>query len=146
MRFLLTAAFALATLPSCSLPEEGKGAPAMSETRPRLVGRIASIPAGGEFVLIESYGPWRVPEGGSLSGVGVDGRSSSLVVTGERLGRHVAADLRSGDANVGDPVYYRPLKDQPEPQSGPDGAEAGPAGAVETAGGSQKEGSLGPLD
>lgn len=91
-------------------------------------------------MLIESYGPWRVPEGASLSGIGAEGRSSSLVVTGESLGRHAAADLRSGDAEVGDLVYYRPLKDQAEPQSGPEGPEAGPPGVAGLAGDSKKEG------
>jgi len=92
---------------------------AASETRPRLVGRVASIPAGGDFVLIEAYGPWRVPEGGLLSAVGTEGRTANLVATGEELGRHVAADVRSGLAKVGDSVYYRPIKD-------PEGSPADP--------------------
>ena len=72
------------------------------------------MPAEGDFVLIESYGPWRVPEGGLLSAAGADGRTANLVVTGEKLGRHAAADLRSGVAKVGDSVYYRPIKDSTE--------------------------------
>ncbi len=80
-----------------------------SESQPRLVGRVAHVPAAGGFVLIESYGAWQVPDGGLLSGVGTEGRTANLVATGEKLGQHVAADIRSGVAKVGDSVYYRPL-------------------------------------
>jgi hypothetical protein len=146
MRSLLTTALALALISSCSLPEEAKEEPAKSETRPRLVGRIASVPAGGGFVLIESYGPWRVSEGGLLSGVGGDGRSSSLVVTGEKLGRHAAADIRSGEVKVGDPVYYRPLKEESGPENGTGDPDSGPAGAGLEAVDSQKDDALMPAN
>ena len=79
------------------------------ESKSRLVGRIALVPPRENFVLIESYGPWLVPEGGLLSGIGTEGRTSNLVVTGEKLGQHVAADIRLGVAKVGDAVYYRSL-------------------------------------
>lgn len=112
MRPLLLLAFAL--LPSCSWKKDEEAPPAKSETRPSLVGRVASVPAEGDFVLIEAYGPWRVPEGGLLSSAGSEGRTANLVVTGEKLGRHAAADLRSGVAKVGDSVYYRPIKEASE--------------------------------
>jgi hypothetical protein len=100
-------------LSSCSLFSDGE-APEVSETKPRLVGRIASIPDAGDFVLIEAYGKWSVPEGGLLSGIGSEGRTSNLVATGERLGQFSAADIRSGVAKVGDSVYYRPIREQEE--------------------------------
>ncbi len=107
MRLILIGGFAL--LSSCSLfkdePVESSG----SETKPKLVGRIAHVPADGGFVLIESYGPWRVPDGGLLTGSGSEGRTANLVATGEKLGQHAAADIRSGVAKVGDSVYFRPL-------------------------------------
>jgi hypothetical protein len=84
---------------------------------PRLVGRVAHVPAGADFVLIEAYGPWRVPDGGLLSGVGTEGRTANLVSTGEKLGQHAAADIRSGVAKVGDSVYYRPLGGGDEEES-----------------------------
>jgi hypothetical protein len=99
----------LSLLSSCSFFGSGSGSPVESETKSRLVGRIALVPSQENFVLIESYGPWRVPEGGLLSGIGTEGRTSNLVVTGEKLGQHVAADIRLGVAKVGDAVYYRPL-------------------------------------
>ena len=101
--------FSLSLMTSCSFFGDGADRTTPSETKPRLVGRIALVPSEGDFVLIESYGTWRVPEGGLLSGIGNEGRTSNLVVTGEKLGQHVAADIRLGVAKVGDAVYYRPL-------------------------------------
>lgn len=96
-------------LNSCSFFEDGTKEAPEPESKPRLVGRIALTPPSENFVLIESYGPWRVPEGGLLSGIGTEGRTSTLVVTGEKLGQNVAADIRLGVAKVGDAVYYRSL-------------------------------------
>lgn len=107
MRLLLLPLLTLLT--SCSLFEEEKKVPPVDTTRPRLVGRVASIPAGADFVLIEAYGPWKVPDGGLLSGIGTEGRTSNLAVTGEKSGQFLAADIRSGVAKIGDSVYYRPV-------------------------------------
>lgn len=107
MRIALLPAFLL--LGSCSFFGSGSEESVKPESRSQLVGRIALVPSKEDFVLIESYGPWRVPEGGLLSGIGTEGRTSNLVVTGEKLGQHVAADIRLGVAKVGDAVYYRPL-------------------------------------
>ena len=108
MRMLLL--LGLFLLPSCSLLDDENETPEVSETKPKLVGRVALVPPKGDFVLIESYGPWRIPDGGLLSGMGPE-RASTLVSTGEKLGQHVAADIRSGTAKVGDSVYFRPVKD-----------------------------------
>ncbi len=105
MRFLLVLGVSLLT--SCSLFDGADEQPVESESAPRLVGRIDSVSAEKDFVLIESYGPWRVAEGSILTGSGSEGRTSNLVVTGEKLGQHAAADVRSGVAKVGDSVYYR---------------------------------------
>jgi hypothetical protein len=94
---------------SCSLFDEEKKEEPKETTRPKLVGRVASTPSGADFVLIEAYGPWKVPDGGLLSGIGTEGRTSNLSVTGERSGQFLAADIRSGVAKVGDSVYYRPV-------------------------------------
>lgn len=99
----------LVLLDSCSFFGAGAEAAAEPESKSRLVGRIALVKSAEGFVLIESYGPWRVPEGGLLSGIGTEGRTSNLVVTGEKLGQNVAADIRLGVAKVGDAVYYRSL-------------------------------------
>jgi hypothetical protein len=109
MRLLLL--LALAGLSSCGLFKDEEEKPEESATKPSLVGRVASVQEGSGFVLIESYGPWKVPDGGLLSGIGTEGRTSNLVATGEKLGQFSAADIRSGVAKVGDSVYYRPIKE-----------------------------------
>jgi hypothetical protein len=106
--------FALIGLSSCALFQDDEEEPEKNDTKPSLVGRIASVPAGSGFVLIEAYGPWKVPDGGLLSGIGTEGRTSNLVSTGEKLGQFSAADIRSGVAKVGDSVYYRPIKEETE--------------------------------
>lgn len=108
MRVILLPVFAL-LVSSCSLFEEEKKEASKDTSRPKLVGRVASTPSGADFVLIESYGSWKVPEGGLLSGIGTEGRTSNLSVTGEKSGQFLAADIRSGVAKVGDSVYYRPV-------------------------------------
>jgi hypothetical protein len=110
MRLLLLLALA-GVVSSCSLFKDEEEKPEKSDTKPSLVGRIASVPEGSGFVLIESYGPWKVPDGGMLSGIGTEGRTANLVATGEKLGQFSAADIRSGVAKVGDSVYYRPIKE-----------------------------------
>jgi hypothetical protein len=123
MRMLLVPLLA-ALLPSCSLFKSDEEIPAESKTKPRLVGRVAQIPSGSDFLLIESYGNWEVPDGGLLSGVGTEGRTSNLVATGEKLGQFAAADIRSGLAKIGDSVYYRPIADSnSSPEIGSPAAE-----------------------
>ena len=107
MRLLLLPVLCLVT--SCSLFEEEKKEKSEQTSRPKLVGRVASTPSGADFVLIEAYGAWKVPDGGMLSGIGNEGRTSNLAVTGEKSGQFLAADIRSGVAKVGDSVYYRPV-------------------------------------
>lgn len=76
-----------------------------AKSPPRLVGRIASIPADRRFVLIQSYGSWEVETGTVLTTRGADERTANLRVTGEKLGQFAAADIQSGQAEVGDSVY-----------------------------------------
>lgn len=72
---------------------------------PKLVGRIASIPADKRFVLIQSYGKWSMESGAILTTRGPDDRTANLRITGEKLGEFAAADLQSGSVEVGDAVY-----------------------------------------
>jgi hypothetical protein len=74
----------------------------------KLVGRVQSRPAGKNFVLIESYGKWTYDEGVNLYTYGPDGRTAALVTSGEKLGQFAAADVSSGQVEIGDGVYYRP--------------------------------------
>jgi hypothetical protein len=81
---------------------------------PQLVGRIASIPAGKKFVLIQSYGIWKIEAGTILTTRGPDERSANLLVTGEAMGQFAAADLQSGTVEIGDAVYSRHVPKPPE--------------------------------
>jgi hypothetical protein len=91
---------------------------------PELVGRIASIPADKRFVLIQSYGTWKIEPGTVLTTRGPEERSANLLVTGESLGQFAAADLQSGTVDIGDAVYSRhspkpkdhPQEPAPEPE------------------------------
>lgn len=91
---------------------------------PKLVGRIASIPADKRFVLIQSYGTWKTSQGALLTTRGPEERSANLLVTGESLGQFAAADLQSGTVEIGDAVYSQHT---PKPQD----TSSPPAGGPE---------------
>jgi hypothetical protein len=76
---------------------------------PKLVGRIATVPADKRFVLIQSYGKWEMEAGAILTTRGPDERAANLRVTGEKLGDFAAADLQSGKLETGDAVYFQTL-------------------------------------
>jgi len=95
-------------LGSCAATKKEK--PRNTETTvvnegPKLVGRIATVPADNRFVLIQSYGRWEVESGQILTTRGPDDRTANLRTTGEKLGEVSAADLQSGTVQVGDAVY-----------------------------------------
>lgn len=92
-------------------PEEKK--PAVEG--PKLVGRIATIPADKRFVLIQSYGKWEVESGQILTTRGPEDRTANLRATGEKLGEFAAADLQSGTLEVGDAVYFQHIVKPPAP-------------------------------
>ncbi|MGB6219406.1 hypothetical protein [Haloferula sp.] len=114
----------LLTVVSCGLfgekEEKNETAPEAA-TAPKLVGRIASINAPQRFVLIEGYGEWKLGEGLLLSSFGGGNqRSGSLIASGERMGRFAAADWKSGQVEVGDLVYARPLRTDVDPSEAED--------------------------
>ena len=89
----------LLLLPSCSFfKKKPKEVPVNPNIR--LSGRVQSVNKAERFVLIRRYGPWRVGEGQVVESRG-EGRIANLTPTGEKLGEHVAADIRSGDVEVG---------------------------------------------
>ncbi len=94
-------------------PDEPKEKPPTEA--PKLVGRIASIPADKRFVLIQSHGSWNIEAGTILTTRGPEERSANLLATGESLGEFAAADLQSGVVEVGDAVYSRHLPKPADP-------------------------------
>jgi hypothetical protein len=99
-------------------PDEEKP-PSKPSQAPQIIGRIATIPPGKRFVLIQSYGPWKMQPGTILTTRGPESRSANLRVTGESLGQFAAADLQSGEVEVGDPVYSRHVPKPPAPEPAP---------------------------
>jgi hypothetical protein len=116
------AALLLAACASDKAAEPAAAAPPTATEEPKLVGRVATIPPGRRFVLIQSYGKWDVATGTILITRGPEERTANLLVTGEVLGEFAAADLQSGLLDVGDAVYLRPA---PKPVS-PPAEEASP--------------------
>jgi hypothetical protein len=90
---------------------------------PQLVGRIASIPADKRFVLIQSYGSWKIETGTILTTRGPEDRTANLLATGESLGQFAAADLQSGLVQVGDAVYSRHAPTPPPSPATPETTE-----------------------
>jgi hypothetical protein len=108
----------LAALSSCAAfktekPEKPKDK-TVSEA-PKLIGRIASVPADKRFVLIQSYDKWNIESGAILTTRGPDERTANLRATGEILGQFAAADLQSGLVEVGDAVYSQHVPKPAEP-------------------------------
>lgn len=113
---LLTAA--ALSLPACSFFKFGREDPSDEKPaaeEPELIGRIASIPADKRFVLIQSYGSWKIEAGTILTTRGLEERTANLLVTGEKLGQFAAADIQSGAVEIGDAVYSQRLPKTNEP-------------------------------
>ncbi len=94
---------------SCGSADSEEDAEPASATRPRLVGKVASVHRGDDFVLVETFGEVQLGRDLLLTTHGPEGRAGSLKVSGERLGRFAAADIHGGTVAVGDAVYARPM-------------------------------------
>lgn len=103
--FSLSLLLALLFLTSCADKPTETPTPTQNKDQARLVGRIASINNHQKFVLIQSYGSWKIPTGAILATIGPDGRAANLKVTGEKSGQFAAADIQSGHLEIGDSVY-----------------------------------------
>jgi hypothetical protein len=76
----------------------------------RVVGEIASVHLVEEFVLIKRYVQGgKFGQGTLIASVSPGGVTSSLALTGERLGRYYAADIQEGRPSKGDVVIVRQL-------------------------------------
>lgn len=104
---------------SCATDPSGKEeSDEPATTAPRLIGRVASVPAEGGFVLIQKFGSTKLPSGTVLTSRGDEDRNANLLVTGESLGQFTAADIRSGQVLTGDGVYSHHVP-KPETAAGP---------------------------
>ena len=116
---------------SCATEPPGKDeADDSAKTTPQLIGRIASVPAEGGFVLIQNFGAAKLPSGTVLTSRGEEDRNANLLVTGESLGQFTAADIRSGQVLTGDGVYSHHVP-KPEPAAKPAVSSPEPANSEE---------------
>ena len=128
----------IAGLSGCAAFQRAKkedATPKKTDQAPKLVGRVASIPADRRFVLIQSYGSWNIASGTVLTTRGLEERTANLLVTGETLGQFAAADVQSGAVEIGDAVYTSHVPKPPEPEAAPaaepEMPENQPAGEME---------------
>ena len=114
--YLLTIALLIAACSPTPVVPARKEEKKPAVAAPQLVGRIATVPPDKRFVLIQSYGPWKVESGSVLTTRGADNRAANLRTTGETMGDFAAADFQSGNLQVGDAVYFQSFaKPQIEP-------------------------------
>lgn len=90
--------------PIPEVTEEEPEKPKMA-VRDTLVGVITSV--NDDYVLIQKYGPWVVPEEDIVFSKGSEGETANLKYSGEQLGEFIAADIRSGSVKLKDGVYWR---------------------------------------
>ena len=90
----------------------------------RIVGEIVSVHPDEKFVLVKRFlqaGPFGTSD--LIASISRDGTTSSLILTGEKLGRFYAADIQTGNPSRGDVVVIRQtdragdLTESPEPDS-----------------------------
>ncbi len=106
-KIALSSLFVFCFLPACgSSPKDVEVEPTVQNLR--LAGRVQRVNLSSGFVLIRRYGGWHVGEDEIVESRG-EGRTANLQPSGERLGEHIAADVRSGEIEVGDAVYIRKL-------------------------------------
>lgn len=80
-----------------------------------IIGRIASVSQSKEFVLIQKFGPGKLPENRIYQARGPEGRAASLRLSGERIRDFYAADIVNGTVEKGDSViYYNTPNEEPE--------------------------------
>ncbi|BDS08682.1 hypothetical protein NT6N_37220 [Oceaniferula spumae] len=115
LRLIVVGCLTALLLPSCGLFKK-KEKPVLRTPNIRLSGRVQTVNKDSKFVLIRRYGPWKVDEGEIVESRG-ENRTANLAPTGEKLGEHVAADIRSGEVEVGDAVYIRRVVKKDKPQT-----------------------------
>ena len=123
IRFLLCAILCAGCFTSCGFIKKlfGSKPEVKIKTREvRLAGRVERVELESGYVLIRRYGPWRFDAAEEVAESRGENRTANLLPTGEKLGEHIAADIRSGEVQVGDAVYIRLIKASQEPKTSPE--------------------------
>ena len=110
---------------SCSTSEddpEDKNDPDKKDIsiKKQIIGRIASVSSTGGFVLIQKYSAGKMPVNTIIQTSGPDGRTASLMPSGERVRNFFAADIVNGEVQIGDAVaaYFDQQKKKNTPPAG----------------------------
>ena len=91
-------------------PEPVEGTKDSKDGPTFLVGLIALVNPDQKFVLIQVEGAPAMPVGHILEALDATGSLSELVITPERKGTYITADIKSGIPRIGNLVMYRPQK------------------------------------
>ncbi len=75
-----------------------------------LVGIIEFVNPDQRFVLVKTQGAATIPSGAKLTALDATGALSEIVVSPERKGSHLTADIVSGNPRAGNLVVYQPNK------------------------------------
>ncbi len=75
-----------------------------------LVGIVEFVNPDQRFVLIKTQGTANIPSGAKLTALDATGALSEVVVSPERKGSHLTADIQSGSPRAGNLVVYQPDK------------------------------------
>ena len=118
-------AIGLCLLAGCAGAGDRDEKPEPESIQRPLMGRVASLHLDEGFVLVETFGQWTLTQGTRLLTLGNEGRSATLVISGERMGRYAAADVKAGELAVGDAVMLRTSagtdgepEEEPSPSAG----------------------------
>jgi hypothetical protein len=111
----LVAALGLAALlchcSSTSSPDSGK--PDTAQDDPVAVGIIEFVNPEQKFVLIKMQSRMPMPPGHKLTALDATGALSELVVSPERKGTHLTADIVSGNPRRGNLIIHQPALNRP---------------------------------
>lgn len=91
-------------------PEPVEGTKDSADGPTFLIGLIALVNPEQKFVLIQTEGAPTMPVGHTLNALDATGSTSELIITPEKKGTYITADIKSGNPRIGNLVMYRPQK------------------------------------
>ena len=106
--------------------DETKGPGEVRAPPMRTIGEIVSVHSDENFVLVKRFLQAGTFGSDLIASVSPEGTTSSLILTGEKLGRFYAADIKEGKPSRGDLVVIRRTDGE-----GPSGGRSEPSSKME---------------
>ena len=106
--------------------DEAKGPEEVRAPPMRTIGEIVSVHSDENFVLVKRFLQAGTFGSDLIASVSPEGTTSSLILTGEKLGRFYAADIKEGKPSRGDLVVIRRTDGK-----GPSGGRSEPSSEME---------------